>query len=488
MVKWGNALTTLTPHMVDPSLRHRLSRLMQSPTVEYALIGMILVSVGLVVAEVIIEPQTTAFQWIQWIQGILTGIFIVELGVRFAIARKKRRFFRNYWLDILAVIPFVHAFRILRLLRLLRLLRAGILLNRNLNRLSSTLAASIGAQVGVFVVIGLITLVGGLGIYLVEGPQDARFDSLREAFWWSFLTLVAGEPIGGDPRSDGGRAIALIVMMGGLTTFAVFTGVVSAVMIQRLKTVMEFKAVELDELQGHIVICGWNREGHLIVEELLAEKELAHTAIAIVAEFTETPEKDLRHLNLSQLFFYSGDYTAIDVLENIGIYNASRAILLADDTRPRTDQDRDARTVLAALTIEKLNPNIYTCAQLLNRKNDVQLKIAGVDDIIVATEVTSHLIATSIRNQGLVGVLSELLTVQTGNQFYRVPLPPSWVGQTCFTISQQLQQRFESILVAVETTTDGNLPQTQVNPPKDRQMQNGDRLVVIAPRSPQLPQ
>ncbi|MEM8545229.1 MAG: ion transporter [Cyanobacteria bacterium P01_H01_bin.119] len=471
--------------MSDFGLRHRINRFIQSPTVEYALIGLILLSVGLVVAEVILEPQTRLARWIWQIQGILTGIFMVELTVRFAIAQKKRRFLGNYWIDILAVMPFVHAFRILRLLRLLRLLRAGILLNRNLNRLSSALAASIGAQIGAFVVIGLITLVGGLGIYLIEGQRDYRFDSLREAFWWSFLTLVAGEPIGGDPRSDGGRAIALIVMMGGLTTFAVFTGVVSAVMIQRLKTVMELKAVELDELRGHIVICGWNREGHLIVEELMAER-LTNTAIAIVAEFTETPEKDLRHLNLSQLFFYSGDYTTLDVLENVGIYNASRAILLADNSRDRTDQDRDARTVLAALTIEKLNPSIYTCAQLLDRKNDVQLKIAGVDDIIVATEVTSHLIATSIRNHGLVDVLSELLTVQTGSQFYRLPLPSDWVGQPYFVISQQLLREFDSILIAVEPAVKtGERSQPMVNPPKDRPMAAGDSLIVIAARSPQ---
>lgn len=56
------------------------------------------------------------------------------------MARKKRRFWRNYWLDILAVMPMIRAFRLLRLLRILRLLRAGILLNRSLGRLSCAIA------------------------------------------------------------------------------------------------------------------------------------------------------------------------------------------------------------------------------------------------------------------------------------------------------------------------------------------------------------
>ncbi|MBE9160263.1 hypothetical protein IQ265_26090 [Nodosilinea sp. LEGE 06152] len=81
--------------------------------------------------------------------------------------------------------------------------------------------------------------------------------------------------------------------------------------------------------------------------------------------------------------------------------------------------------MLAALTIEKLNPAIYTCAQMLDRINDIELKAAGVDDVIVADEITSHIIATSARAQGSVEVLAELLTVQVGNQIYKVPVPPS---------------------------------------------------------------
>ena len=471
--------------MVRSAFKSRFARFIHAPLTESLLILLILLSAILVFLEAVLDPQAKAYHWVWITQNILTGVFIVELAARYSIARKKYRFFRNYWLDIVAVAPFLHAFRILRILRVLRLLRAGILLTRNLNRISSTLAASIGAQIGIFIIVGLIILVGALGVYLLEGTHNQAFASLKDSLWWSFFTLVSGEPFSGEPQTDAGRAITLMVMMGGLTLFAVFTGVVTAVMMQRLKSVMELKALEIDELQNHIVICGWNREGHRIIEELLADPSMRRFAIVVVAEFTETPEQELRHLNLSQLYFYNGDYTTIDVLESIGIYYTSRVILLADATRPRSDQDRDARTVLAALTIEKLNSAIYTCAQLLDRKNDVQLRAAGVDDVIVAAELASHLIATSTRNQGSVEFLTELLTVQTGNQIYKIAVPEFWVERSFWEISQRLKQQFDTLLIAVEQKLDGDR-QTLVNPAKETKLQSEDQLIVIARSIPKL--
>lgn len=465
--------------------KERIDRFLHAPQTEIALVVLILLSVILVVIEVVLETRGLTIRWVRHLQVGLTSIFICELSLRYWVARKKRRFWRNYWLDVLAVMPMVNAFRLLRLLRILRLLRAGILLNRSLGRLSSEIATRLGMQIGVFMVIGLIVLTGGLATYLFEAPDNPRIDSLRDSMWWSFLSLVAGEPIGGDPQTDIGRLIALMVMMGGLTTFAVFTGVVSAVMMRKLETFMDFKALEIDELQDHIVICGWNRGGHLIVEELLADGDMKHSAVVIVAEETDEPSQELKHLNRSQLYFYPEDYTKIDILETVGISCASRAILLADATHPRTDQDRDARTVLAALTIEKLNPSIYTCAQLLDRRNDVQLKLAGVDDVIVTEEVASHLIATSTRNQGSVEALAELLTVQSGNQIYEIQVPTAWVGKSCWSLSQHLKQQSDALLLAIESMKHKERI-TLVNPPADLTMSIEDRLVIIARQVPKV--
>ena len=381
-------------------MKERLDRILNHALAEVGIMLLILLSVVLLIVEFGLDENDPRFQLIDVVGHVLTGLFIVELLCRYWVAQSKGRFFRNYWLDIIAVIPYFRAFRVLRVLRLLRLLRMGVLMHRRLQAISAGLAAGLGAQLGILLALGFVVLAGGLSLYFIEKEEAASgLDSLGQSFWYSFFTLIAGEPVGGDPQTTTGKFITALVVLGGLTMFAVFTGVVSAVMVQKLKMGMEVKELDISELRKHIVICGWNRSGHLIVKEIHSSPRLSGIPIVIVAEFTETPALELKDVDSSRIYFHKGDFTRLDVLEEVGIQHASNGILLSDDSIQRSDQDRDARTVLAALTIEKLNPKIFTCAQLLDRRNNVQLQVAGVEDVVIGDELSGHLIATSIRNR-----------------------------------------------------------------------------------------
>ncbi len=468
-------------------MKDRIYQFLHDARAEFALMGLIVLSVVLLIVEVWLEqaPEPSPLLPPIALAGyILTGIFILELMLRFWVARNKKRFFRNYWIDILAVIPTLRAFRVLRVLRLLRVFRMGVLLNRRLAAVSQTMAAGLSAQLGILLMIGTIVLSGALAIMLAE-PQN--FSDLGKALWWSFATMVSGEPASFSDQvpSLSGQIITAGVMLGGLTMFAVFTGVVSAVMVQQLKSGMEARELSLDELRDHIVICGWNRAGHVIIAELRSSPQHKARAIAVVAEDLATPEEDLELVDRTNIYLHKGDYTRMSVLEEAGIAHADQAILMADKSLPRSDQDRDARTVLAALTIEKMNPKIHTTAQLLDRQNNVQLQSAGVENVVVDDEVCGHLIATSVRNKGVLGILSELLSVQVGNQLYKVPIPDSWSKSSYGEIFQRLKREQDVLLVGLERGH-GSEHQSLVNPKNDTPLQQDGGLVIIAPTRPKL--
>lgn len=471
-----------TPSPTTPitRIREQVDRFLHNPKTEWGLVGLIALAVALVIAEVGMGQGSLMTQEFHAAGQILNGLLVIELLLRGWVARRKRRFLRFFGLDIIAVLSFSNG---LRLLRLLRLFRAGILLNHRFR--ASRLTAGWSLQVGILLVLILIILGGALTIFRVEGQLNGSFGTLEDSFWWSFLTLVAAEPIGGEPTTTSGRVVMALVMLSGLTMFAVVTGLVSAVMVEKLKAVLELRLVELDELRDHILICGWNRNGHLVIEELQSDPSFKYRAIVIVAEFEQIPEYELSTLDRTRLYVQVGDYTRINVLESVGIYHAAQAILLADATRPRSDQDCDARTVLAALTIEKLQPRIHTCAQLLDRNNNVQLAVAGVEDVVVGAELTSHLIATSARNRGLTDILTELLTVQVGNQFYKVPLPADWQQLTFAQTSLHVKEHYDGILVALERK-EGSKLKSMVNPPATTLTQRGDQMVLIARHAPPI--
>ncbi|MBI3832314.1 MAG: ion transporter [Planctomycetes bacterium] len=465
-------------------MKARIDRLLRHPRTEIVLIALILLSVGMLIAEIGLDREDKLYTYVHLSGDVITGLFAVELLLRYWVAPRKGRYFRFYWVDIVSVLPLLRPLRFLRVVRLIRLHRVGILIHRRLLASSPALAAGFGMQLMILLTIGIIILVGGMAMHHFEGGEPlSRFANLGDALWWSFFTLVSLQPTLGEPQTEMGRVVMAFVVMGGLTTVAVFTGVMSAVMMQRLKTGLEVSEMELDELREHVVMCGWNRAAPLIIKELQACSR--SQSIVVVAELVETPDAELSSADRTRVFFYKGDYTRMDVLERVGISHASHAILLADKCKPRSDQDRDARTVLAALTIEKLSPNVFTCAQLLDRKNNVQLQSAGVENVVVDDEVSGSLIATSIRNRGLIGVITELLDVSFGNNLYKAALPASWTGLTFGEVTRRLKDEHDALVVGLERNAAGRRKEdrrceTMVNPAKSLTLEAGDELVIIA--------
>ncbi len=460
--------------------RSGVDRALHHPYTELGLVVLIVASVVLLVAEssnLLSGPAHTAVR----IAGdAITWLFALELSLRLWLARKKRRFFRRYWLDILSVLPVVRPLRLFRVLRLLRLFRAGLLLNRRISPFQGVFRFA-GAE---FTLLGSVTLIlvltGAVTVFLAERGLQSGFDDLESALWFAVYTLIAGEPTGGDPQSEMGRLVTLGLMFGGLTVFGVFVGTVSASMARRLAGRREVNEMDLDELTGHIVVCGWNHSAPMVVEELFSIN--ANQAVVIITESEGLPG-DLRRdrIRPELLYHIHGDYTRVEVLREAAIEKASTAILLSDKTIERSDQDRDARTVLAALTIERLAPSIFTCAELRSRDNESLLRMAGVEEIVIADEYSGYILGSVSRNRGLVKTLDEILSIRYGNAFYKAEVPPEHVGKTIADLSHLLRTAHEAILVSLERGTGADY-QVKVNPPVDMRVEAGDRLVVIAER------
>ncbi len=69
------------------------------------------------------------FEWYSryadWFDGFIVIIFAADLGFKYSRIRKLPNFFRKYWLEIIATIPFFLAFRLLELFRATELLEKG---------------------------------------------------------------------------------------------------------------------------------------------------------------------------------------------------------------------------------------------------------------------------------------------------------------------------------------------------------------------------
>lgn len=430
------------------------------------LLALIIVSVSGTVLEVLLPAGWS--WWLSRVDDALALLFAIELSLRWLVARKKRRFFHRYWVDILAVAPFWF----FRVLRVLRLFRAFVLLQRRISPFRGTIASRsepASLVLGSMVLIVLSTLV----LQRAEGPDNAAFAPFESALWFSLYSLVGGEPIGGMPTTHVGRWTTLILMLGGMTMFGVFVGTVSAGMVTRLRGRLEMRELDVDELEGHVVVCGWNATGPTVLRELFHEAS-AGRAVVLLTE-KPVPEAALPvDLRRELLYQQLGDYTRHDVLRAVNITSAASVILLADMLVSRSPQDCDARTVLAALTIERMAPGIYTIAELHSRDNEELLRMAGVEDVVVTDLFGGMILGSVQRNRGLLRLLDEILTRTWGNAFHTYPLPERFAELSCGELTRRLKEEHRMLLLAIEVDRT-----VEVNPSPERRIPAHGRLIVL---------
>lgn len=467
------------------ALKERLRAFFAHPATDHTVAVLIVISVALL----FLEFTSIGAGWAHWLGDLVTLVFVVELSARCYAARSRAGFLREYWIDILSVIPLFRSWRLLRVLRLLRLFRLAPMLARSNRRVASVLRASIGEQFTILSVIVVTVLVVSYGLLTVESANP-DFETLEQTLWWAVFSLIAGEPIEGMPETMPGRMMLLVVMVAGLTVFALFTGTVSAIMAERFRNGIRSNLMNIEELSGHLLICGWNRSGPILLDEFRNARSTAQRAIVVVAE--REPRMTEEQAADPHVYFLEGDYTRSDMLLRAGVRRAKRAILLADRSIPdRSDQDRDARTVLAGMMIEKLSPGIFTCAELLSRENEQPLLLAGIEEVVIGDEYSAKILASSSRVRGVTQIVDDVFSYQHENQLHKRTAHADWVGKTVLEVQGIIKRDYGALFLALERardthTTDEGVTRANAvtNPAADTLIEKGDVLVVIASAPP----
>lgn len=232
--------------------------------------------------------------------------------------------------------------------------------------------------------------------------------------------------------------------------------------------------MDWEDLEGHLIICGWNRKAEIIVREYDAANRDDPMPVVVIARIEGAPifaDPSLR----TRVLFLDDDFTKISALEKAGVAKAKSCVILSDQTRGRNERDADARTILAALTVEKLNPNCYTCAELNRREYAQHLALGSVDDYVVGGEHSAFLLAQAALNRGTLNVFSELLSYEYGHKFCRIDVPKEYVGKPFALAFVDMKQKHNVTLVAIMDEAG----KSRINP-SEAVLAATDSLVVIA--------
>ncbi|NJK63929.1 MAG: hypothetical protein HC921_15705 [Synechococcaceae cyanobacterium SM2_3_1] len=222
--------------------------------------------------------------------------------------------------------------------------------------------------------------------------------------------------------------------------------------------------------QNHMIICGWNHRAQVIIRELQSDPTSTQSEIILIADVESKP------IEVEQVSFIKGTVND-ETLQRANLAQASTIIILGDD---RLDEEtRDARVVLTTLTVESINPGVYTIVELVKETYVQYCQRAHADEIIVSSELASHVISRAAINHGVSRLFSDMVSTHIqGTQLNKLPVPRDLIGRPFLEALIQMKQKHHCIILAIEQGVDGKLI---ANPAADYSLEIYDSLMVISP-------
>ena len=306
-------------------------------------------------------------------------------------------------------------------------------------------------------------------IILCSGYLIASFEpgvSFASGLWWSIVTLTTVGYGDISPTTLEGRILAIIIMFFGIGLLGILSASLATMLISiRLK---EYKGMGDYSVSDHIIICEWNHRAKSIINELRSDPQTASKPIVLIADIEEKPVSD------PDMLFVRGVVNE-DTLQKANLETANTVIILGDDRVETTA--RDAKVVLTALTVESMNPEVYSVVELVDKANEQHCQRANADEIIVSSELNSHLIASAASDHGISRIISELLSSRYGNELYSMPAPEEMTGELFIDAFIKMKKEQNTTVFGIQKGPGGTFIS---NPDAEYVIEQGDYLLVIS--------
>ncbi len=235
------------------------------------------------------------------------------------------------------------------------------------------------------------------------------------------------------------------------------------------------KAIEIDRLTGHTIICGVGRMGTILARDLYA----AQKPFVVI----DSDERRLQAAEDRGYWVINGDATEEYVLEQAGI---RRAAVLA------TVLSADATNVFVTITAREMNPDVMIIARGENPRTEKKLLGCGANRVVLPTAIGASKVAQLIIRPTAENMLEQLAQQVSlkdelgtiGLQFDELEVSPGspLANQPLSNIEVRSNHGF--LIVGIRHA-DGS---TTLNAAADTKLLEGDVVIVLGHKDdiPQL--
>lgn len=216
------------------------------------------------------------------------------------------------------------------------------------------------------VALGLFAFVlvaGSIG-YMVLGldPLDAVYQTV-------ITVATVGYREVGDV-GDSYKVFTILLILGGAGTAAYTVGVlIEALLEGRFNDEVRRRRMQrqIDELRGHVIVCGYGRVGSSITKESLRSSR----DVVVI-------DRDVEAAARPSTWSICGEATDDDVLRRAGVGQASTLVLAMDS---------DADNLFVTLSARSMRPDIFIVARASSAGSVPKLYQAGADRVVNPHEI-----------------------------------------------------------------------------------------------------
>jgi len=172
------------------------------------------------------------------LQMTFSIIFLAEFSVRCWAADSRRQYLLAHWIDLIACVPYVGAFRVLRLVKV------GVLALKLYRYLCRRWPALRKPSLVLEVLFIAVWVGSAYGMWLLEHDVNPHFHSFQQALCWSFITVTTlGWGVGNmTPITTQGNILSGLLVFVGVGLVSAASGKITACLLQQKEPEVDLKA------------------------------------------------------------------------------------------------------------------------------------------------------------------------------------------------------------------------------------------------------
>lgn len=193
------------------------------------------VSLLVIAAMMLVPMDQETYRLMGFIDLIACAVFLSDFLRQLYKAESRVRYLYTWgWVDLLASIPSIDAFRwgrAVRLVRVAQLIR-GVRSGRNLIRILGHYRRRSAGAVTALVAFLSITIGSMAMLHFELGVEDSNIRTAEDAIWWSWVTITTVGYGDFTPITTGGRIVAMVLMVVGVGLFSSMSGLIASWLLQ----------------------------------------------------------------------------------------------------------------------------------------------------------------------------------------------------------------------------------------------------------------